>query len=465
MLVQRHASALGFVAARCLSLGLWLLLCIAGPNLFAADKVTLEEPLDDVRVFGVGMRLDVNGKVVTKGERQESIDLPLAANATLAFRERRLVGVGSGAEAYRSVRDYEQAQVDISVGGEPTQVVLPAGLKLAVAQGRSFGAEVYSLGGALSAEELELLSPPTDSLALAGLLPLEPVAVGDTWTPRSWFPQFFTRLEAVASSEMSCQLASIDKEIAKISFQGKLKGAILGTTTDVQFTGTADFNLNLKAITGLSLEQVEQRSIGAVTAGLDVKARLRILRQPAQVPGRVAEPAILTAAESDAPPEALLLRFEAEHWSLLHPRSWHLFKHTEQVAIFRLLTDGLLVAQCNISSIPAVAAGQHTPAAEFERDIRQSIGSRLKTLSSAEELAAPPLTYLCKYVADGTVDTRSLTWIYYLCTAATGRQASMLFSLDANLREKLGTADFDLVKNLRFGPPAATAILKSTPRQ
>jgi hypothetical protein len=425
-----------------------------------ADKVTLEEPVDDDRVFGVGLRLDVHGQVQTRGEDNKTVPLPMTASAAISYRERRLLGLGSQAETLRAVREYEQAQVDIEVAEEKSTISLPNALKLAVAQGRSSGAEVYSLGGVLTAQELELLSPPCDSLALTALLPISPVEPGDTWTPAAWVGQYLARLEATTKSEVTCKFDKLDGDIARLSFQATVSGAVQGTLSEVAITGTLDFHLKDRCITAADVKQTEKRAIGAVSVGLDVTARTRLLRKPAQLPGRVGEATVVQAASQDPPESALLLRFESPwNLSLLHPRGWHLFQQTEQVAIFRLLDDGLFVAQANLSPIPSAEPGGHTSETVFQNDIRQSLGARLKVLGEGETIPTGDGRYLYRVIAEGAIGERQLTWIYYLCADLSGRQASLLIAVDTALREKLADRDKELALSLRFGPPKAAAVL------
>lgn len=440
------------------------LLVVVSASAAFAEKVPLEEPVDDPRVFGVGLRLDVHGQVQTRGEDNKALALPMTASAAISYRERRLLGLGSQAETLRAVREYEQAQVDIEVSEEKTGVQLPDSLKLAVVQGRNAGGEIYSLGGALTAQELELLSPPCDSLSLTTLLPISPVEPGDTWTPAIWVGQYLARLEATTKSEVTCKFERLDGDVAKISFQASVSGAVQGTLSEVTIKGTLDFDLKDRCITAADVQQTEKRAIGAVSAGLDVTARTRLLRKPAQVPGRVADAAVVQAASQEPAATALALRFESP-WniSLMHARNWHLFQQTEQVAIFRLLDEGLFVAQANLSPIPSAEPGGHTSETVFLNDIRQSLGERLKVLGAGEVIPTGDRRYLYRVVAEGAIGERQLTWIYYLCADPTGRQASLLVAVDSALREKLGDRDKEFALSLRFGAAKAAVLPGAKP--
>ncbi|GIX04344.1 MAG: hypothetical protein KatS3mg114_0213 [Planctomycetaceae bacterium] len=436
------------IVVTCLSLG------------WAADKVRLEEPVDDTRVFGVGLRLTVNGKLQTLGEDNQTLSLAMQAAASLAYRERRVLALGTQAEALKSVRDYETAQVEITVADEHTSTQLPESLKLVVMQGRAWGLEPYSLTGHLSHEEQELLTPPCDSLGFLALLPQREVMVGEEWLTPSWVAPFLARVEAVTQGECRCRLAHIEQNKAEVTFTAKVQGATLGAPCEIQISGRYEYELEGGYISLVEMRQTEKRAIGVVSAGLDVSAGLKMLRKPARIPGRVALPQVVTAAQEDPPPTAWLLRFEGWNLSLLHTRQWHLFKQTDKVAIFRLLDQGLFVAQCNLSPIPPVKPGESTPVHVFEDDIRQQLGSRLQMLEPTQVSKTPDGRQVLRTVAQGAVGERPLTWIYYLVAFPNGQQVSLMFALDRAEIDRLGQRDRELIESLRFGAPPRFTLLK-----
>jgi hypothetical protein len=312
---------------------------------------------------------------------------------------------------------------------------------------------------------MELLTPPSDSLAILALLPRSEVEVGEEWTPPVWVGQLLSRFDAATKSALTCKLDSVQNDLAKVSFRGQVTGAALGATSDVTLVGSFDYDLQSKSISSVDLQQTEKRAVGVVSVGLDVAARVRLYRKPAMLPGRLGNAAVIDAATHEPPPSALLLRFESP-WNigLLHSRDWHLFKQTEQVAIFRLLDHGLFLTQCNLSPIPSARPGEHTTAEVFENDIRQSLGTRLKTLGAMEVIPTSDRRFIQRVVASGAIGERSLTWIYYLLADPSGKQASLMFAIDTDQLEKLGNRDREFVQSVRFGAPATTAILKSLPR-
>ncbi len=443
---------------------LFAIFCAVAGSAHAEDlKFRLEEPVDDARVFGVGLRVAVNGKLQVGVGDAKVTPLPLNVSAALSYRERRLVGVGQDAEGLRAAREYEVSEADISVSDEKTHLKLPDALKLMVAQGRIEGIELFSLTGPLTNNELDLLRSPCDTLALPQVLPGKDVAIGESWTPAAWVPQLLAGVEAATKSELKCELESVKQRIAVVRFSGMVEGATFGAPTKVSLKGTVDYDLETKSITAADIMQTEQRAVGAVSPGLDVSARVRLLRKPAVDPGRLGEKKNIDLAASEPEATSKFLRFDSPwNLSLLHSRAWHMFHQTDKVVIFRLLDQGALIAQCNLSAIPNVKPGSHTSEEEFLTDIRSSLGETLKDLGVPKVLPAPDGRYVLQVTATGAVKERAMTWIYYLVADPSGRQASLQFSVDSSLLDALAQRDRELVDSLRFVP--APAAQSPTPR-
>ena len=428
----------------------------------SAESYRLEEPVDDSRVFGVGTRIDVSGKT-QPSPRVEP--LPLTASAALSYRERRLLGPGTDAESFRSVRDYEQTQVDINAGGQKSTLQLANTLKLMVAQGRSDGVELYSLGGSLTSNELDLVRSPADSLALMALLPAKGVEVGDKWTVPTWAFQMLTALDAVVKGELTCTLASVEKQVARIKIDGKLEGAALSAVSEITVTGFFEYDFNHRCISQCDFNQVEKRGLGPVSPAFEFTARVRLLRRPAQVPGRLADQKVIDSAINEPQPSVRYLRFESP-WNIGfdYPRHWHLWKIHEKAAIFRLIDEGNFVAQCDLAPIAPAKPGEHLPEAQFLRDIQQALGERIKTVGTGEVISAADRRFVYRITATGTEGERPLTWIFYLIADPSGRQATLSITVDTPLVESLANRERELLNTLRFGPAPVTPTPRTTSR-
>ena len=424
----------------------------------SADKYKLEEPVDDARVFGVGTRVEIKGTL----RFPKNPDLRQNVSAALSYRERRLLGPGDEAESLRSVREYETAEADITVADTKMTMRLPESLKLIVAQGRTEGVELYGLNGLLTGDELNLIRSPADSLALIALLPSKELEIGDQWTVSGWAFQMLTSLDAVVKGDLVCTLVSVEKGLARIKMAGSLEGAAVGSMTEVKVSGFFTYNLDGTFIADTDFVQTELRAIGPVSPGLEISARIRLLRQPAKVPGRLADTKIIDAAATDPSEAAKSLRFDSP-WniSLQHGRQWHECTIDDKVAIFRLLEDGNFIAECALTSIAPAKPGEHLAEQTFLTDIRRSLGDQFRTISKGDVVPANDRKFIYKVTAEGVDGERQVTWIFYLIADPTGRQASLKFVVDTTMYEKLVKNDRELIETLKFGPAPATRAANS----
>lgn len=456
---------------RCWLGSLWLGLVIGDLSLLAADKVELAEPETDSRIKLVRSHVQVSGQLKTAAGGGKTIPLKLNADAQYRFFERRLSGTGRDAETLRAVRLYrfanneaEVASVDAPDGAAPKKstLKLPETRHLIVAQGRREGPFLYSTTATLTYDQLDLLRTPGDSLPLLSLLPREEVAPGDSWKPESWAVQMLCGIEAMTKGEITCKLEEANAALARVTFTGGADGATLGATTTVKLTGEFTFDRIAKLIAKARITQSENRSIGAVMPGLEVTANVALERSLAD---GASEASLLDDKAAAAIPlepaaEMQFLRFESWGLRFYHDRSWYQFHQTNDVAVFRMMEQGSLIAQANVSPIPAAATGGHTSEEKFQTDIQQSLGKRLKGITKSERLQprnANDRRFLFRVTAEGEADGVPMTWFYHLCAAPTGQQVSLVFAVETKNLEKFNNRDLGLVRLLEFIPSRQAA--------
>ncbi len=431
-----------------------MLACCGFSSSVFAEAVSLTEAVSDARVFHIEGTTDISGSLETIAGEGKSRSLPLKAQGTIHYKERRLPGSGRDAEALREFREYmNDLGTEIDVSGQIASTRLRPVRRLLIAQGRREGIDYFTPLGTLTYNELELLQYPGESLCCIGMLPTVPVEIGETWQPESWVVQMLTSTEAVIKSDLVCKLDKVENNRATISYDGTVEGAINGAEGTVSVKGELIYDLAGKYIAGLQQEQSETRSIGSVTPGLKITAKTEWIRKPTNEIGKLTD----EQAERiplDPQPEWLLLSMESP-WNVRfdYDRNWHLFHETDKVAIFRLVEDGSVVAQFNVSRVPAASPGEHTSEDQFQADIRQSLGKQLKDITQAEQLKTDDGRFLFRVTAIGQVKNVEMTWFYYLCAAPSGQQIGFVFSIETNLIEQLANRDLGIVESLQFVTP------------
>jgi hypothetical protein len=418
---------------------------------------TLKEPPADSRIESVEVQVKVSGTAEFAIEKGQFLAHPIAAQANLKFRERWLPGAGRDAEALRALRFYDSLATEVKVADHATRSQLSADRRLMVAQGRSEGILFYSPLGLLTAADLELLRAPGDTLSLVALLPSTPMSVGDKWSPPAWVGQMLTDTEAAAKSELTCTLESVADDKARVTVSGTVVGATGGSSGKVELHGWYQFDLRARLLSRAELDQTEERTVGPVSPGLKVTAKTVVVRAASSESQGLSQEAA-SAVPLDPPVAMTRLQFRAP-WNIeiTHDRDWHVFQQNPQIAVLRLVEQGTLIAQCNLTPIRAAVAGQHVSANQFQDDIRTSLGPRFRSIEKAEQVPTDDGRFLYRVAVVGEANKNPLTWIYYLCAAANGSQTSSVFAVDSSLLKRLGDRDLEMMKSLRFLDPPVQA--------
>lgn len=452
---------------RALSFPFWAMLCVlcclpasVGRS---ADEVTLEEPDTDTRVRQVSTEVRTSGKVFTNAGSGKTSEHPLSATALFRYRERRLPPGGRDFQSLRVLREFDLAKMQTQVAGHDSGAELPATQRLVVVRGERSGLQCYSPGQAMSRESVDLLELPGDPLILTALLPRTAVVPGAQWKAPEWAAQMLATLEAVDKVELNCRLASSDENSAVIEFSGSANGQRFGANTDVVLGGRLLFDRQAKLIRQATARYAIKSSIGTINPGIDATVDVKVDRALADSPGRLTD-AIADAIPLEPAPADLLLDFAAPPWgvTLSFDRKWYvfqaLFEGTPQVAILRLIEQGSLICQCNLSPIAAASPGEHTPIDQFEADIQQALGDKFKQIKSRDTIPTEDGRTFLRLVAEGEMTVSGeqgavklpMNWIYYLCADRTGKQMSFVFVVEPAYLELLAGRDLQMVRSVRF---------------
>jgi hypothetical protein len=417
----------------------------------------------DARIRSVSVELNVTGKLFPEPGPEKA--LKLAVEARFEYAERRLAATGTEAAALRILRHYNLAKATIEAGDQTSISTLRKSQRLVVAHGQPEGIDLFSPSGPLTYGELELLRIPGDSLALLGLLPDAPVEEDESWKAADWALPLLTGIEAVEKGELTCRIESVSAAEVRIHFAGDVTGAAVGAASALHIDGEYSYDRRQKIIDRMEWTQTEKRAIGAVSPGLDVVARSKLVRSIAERPLHLTD-RDLTDLPLEPNEANRLLMFDAPAWNVrfYHDRHWHLFHQTSDLTLLRLLDKGGLIAQCNIKKVPDAAPGKHLSREQFQADIERALGNNFQEFVQSETLKLKDGLFVERVVAVGTVPRKNaknepepapMQWIYYLVANPDGRQVSFVFSVDPGQIKELDSRDLSIVAGLEFLAPRA----------
>lgn len=203
---------------------------LALPGLGAgAEPVALREAVRPGAATRVVIELKAQGQYLPAlppgvSKDQAPRALALKVESRLEFVER---SVGSG-DRPRTVRRVLRAGSAINGEVRPASATVRPEVALLVAEARGGGVVVFSPLGPLTRSELEVLQGPGDPLALGGLLPDRPVAVGDRWPVGESAVKALTAYDTRSGGGLEATLEAADAATARVRVRGEVRGSVLG---------------------------------------------------------------------------------------------------------------------------------------------------------------------------------------------------------------------------------------------
>ncbi|UUO06021.1 hypothetical protein M4951_22005 [Blastopirellula sp. J2-11] len=402
--------------------------------------------------------MEVEGTVRVNPDGTKIREFPMALTGTLQYDE-RILGTDSPIAA---IRKYDEAWADMKLNGQDERTTLPASKTLVAAELDGGRQNLFLTEGHFNRAECDLINVQCSSLLAGHFLPKEKVKVGDQWTfDNDRLAELFL-LDAVSQNDIQAKLIQITKTQAKMDISGAIAGAAGGVATDLSIKAKVNFNLENNTVEWVAAAIDENRAIAHNAPGFKVKAVIRMLSQP--VKETVDSLSDAKLAKLDLTPNAgkMLLDYEAKEagFGLLLERDWTMMSETAKQSVFRLVKQGDLIAQCNVTRISDLKPGEQMTLEAFQQEVQKSLGKNFAQFADASEgLSSNGLRRL-RVTANGVAESMPIEWIYYLFSDDSGRRYSIVFTLETTLAEKFAEADRNFASGfemLSLPEPKATA--------
>ncbi|MCP4194691.1 MAG: hypothetical protein GY768_29155 [Planctomycetaceae bacterium] len=412
----------------------------------AADSVDLT-PAVSTETHQVKVVYEVSGRLFSQSSgAQKPKQHPLKAIGNFLYEE-RVLDQTTG----RSIRYFEQAQSDFQVDGRSNSSQLRDESRWIVVDPNELEDMFVSPAGALSRNELELIEFPGLSSLIERLLPQSEQKLNDTWKHDDTLLALLFNLDAVTVNDVQSELVKLEDETAYMTLKGSLIGTVKGVVTEVKLAGKYNFDVQSALINWVAFSIEEQREIGASTPGLNVKARLRMVRGSVKQPKHLHDQA-LTAFDLRSGVQGGLLEHVNDEagYAVLHHRRWHVFSESPTVSVFRCVDDGRMLAQCNMAALPPISKKKPLTMHKFQQDISMALGDSVTQIVDAKKSTNKQGQKVLRVVAAGTVDQAPILWIYYHVTHKDGRRVACVFTMGATDVEQFGGEDLALTSSIRF---------------
>ena len=433
-------------------LALW-----ATSPVLAEDTWQLTEKLEG-RTRRVNTELKVQGTMRVNPDGKKVRHYPMTLDGRYIAIE-RVVG------PTLAVRVYETAETTSTANEKPLEDKLPTVKRLIAVDTSEDRPVLFSPQYTLTREELELISVPGNPAALSKLLPAQPVAIQQTWSPDDQALAQVLGIDAINNHEVVATLTEVDKSgVAKISLEGKVSGAIQGVATEIELKGRLNLDTRNEAITWFAASIKEDRSIGHALPGFDVTAIVRTQIAAAKPTTELSD-ATLAKLNLHANDGSKMLAFEGKEagFRLMHDRRWFAMAETPKQTVFRMVADGELIAQANVNRLTNMKAGEQMTLEGFEAEVKKALKERLGQIVDASQAVNSQGLRELRVTAVGTANKMPITWIYYLNSDDNGRRYSTVFTFETSLAEKFGQTDRSFMSGFDLmDAPKPTVAASST---
>jgi hypothetical protein len=290
-----------------------------------------------------------------------------------------------------------------------------------------------------------------ESAGLAALLPLRVVKVDQSWQQPDWAVARLLGLDVVSQHDVTGTLTEVKDNVAVISLQGKVSGAIGGVTSEIELTGKLNFDIKQRAVTWLALGYKENRAIGHAQPGFEIVGKVRMIAAPIRSASEVNDQA-LANLPTKAGSDSTLIEFAAESagYGLMHDRRWNVMVDRHDVTILRMVDRGDLIAQCNISRLPQLAKGEQLTLEAFQEDVKKTLGKNFGQIAEASQEVSDGGIRTLRVIVSGNTADIPIQWTYYHLSDDAGNRASLVFTIEGSLIERFAQIDRELIAAFRF---------------
>ena len=435
---------------------LFVVFCLAAlaqftTNATAGEKYTFKSSREAGKIDRVNVLMEVGGELKEVANGKEN-RIAMSGVDKLTYQEMMLE---TEAAKPRSVRYYDKAESSVRFkdGGHTPKFadqhrLVGAAVELPATQ-------LFALREPMTRDELEIIDILGNSLLLDNLLPGHAVVVGDTWKLDAKVMAAFLGLNSAAKCNVECKLKEVTEKVARFEFSGNIEGPVNDTKSRIDVQGRFRFDLRTKRIDWLAMLTHENRGMSQAADGFDVNVRYQMTIVAVDESPELSKEK-LAGLSLDFTPESSRLRHQSSlgKWELTYDRDWHLNSNAQEIAVLKLIREGTMIGQCNVTMLPLKEADQLVSLEDFQEDVRRALGKSFGEFVEAKQSADSLGRRVLRVVARGTVGGDSadlpIEWVYYHLADKNGRQAAITFSIEQDQVSKFAAADRAMTESLRF---------------
>jgi hypothetical protein len=438
----------------------------------ADEKVVLREELRPGETAAVSLAFRAEGTLLVPQAEQKDKAQSFSAQGLFQFEEKIIAtqvdpdgdaGDAKGHATIKSLRYYSTSSLESVVDNKKVTRELRAPVRLVVAEVRDGRPFLFSPTAPLTVEEYELIDADAslDSLAIGGLLPSDPVVLGETWRPANEAVAAVFNLTHIGENQLQLKLEKLDESVATISLVGHLEGICSGTATLRSYSGQLVFDRKQMKIVQAEVNHREERKPGPLGSALDVRAGYQFRRNCSAPIARLNDETLKKFPTTSNPATELVMYSQPDgRFRFYAQRGWFVTMNHPQAAILRLLENGEFISECHVLAAPNAAAGSHMKPEDFRTQVQQALGKQFQQFIQEGEAPAPPGHWIYRLVIAGESGGQPAIWFYHVMASPQGQQLVFIFRIHASQFDNFGVKDLALVSTVEFEPSKTAANQK-----
>lgn len=404
------------------------------------------------------MVLELSGKLKVADPDPSSKKPPreaeIKAESTVDFDERILFDSDNSVQA--AARRYNEADVKSWIAGHSSSHRLRpecGETRLLLSDGVW---QQYCPTQPMQPREIDMTRLPINTVVIEQLLPATPVKPNSSWSPTDQTVAQLFHLEAVHSSTVKASVTKVESGVATIEFDGAVEGSVNNVPTKLNVQGNLQTILGTQSafVKWLGMSLTETREISQAEPGFTLTARIKLIRkEEPDACNDVPHSELKALAESDDQGRWMLqIASVPGRYQFLADRRWKLIVDTGEEAILRLVEKNQVVAQCNITRLPKLAAGQQLSLAGMQDDIKRSLDKNLQQIQEAGERKNKSGMRVLRVVAMGSSSDVPVRWVYAHASDDSGRRNSLVFTMSSEATESFALADEQIIGSFQLLP-------------
>lgn len=380
------------------------------------------------------------------------------AESTVDFDERIVFDRDSLPQA--AARHYHEATVKAWVAGNASSHELRPECFDARLVRRDSLWQQFSPSHTMQPREVDLVRLPINTVVLDQLLPESPVKPDSNWAPSERAVAELFQLEAVHSSTLAARVTKVVDGVATIDCEGTVEGTVNSVPTKLTISGNLQAKLGSQCalVTWVGMSLTETRAISQAEPGFTLTARIKLIRkEEPEACAEVGDEELRQLAASEDDGRWLLeVASVAGRYKFLADRRWKTIVDTGEEAILRLVDKNNVIAQCNITRLPKLAAGQQLTLAGMQDDIKRSLEKNLDSILEASERTNSAGLRVLRIVAIGQSSDVPVRWVYSHVSDDSGRRISLVFTMSGEAAEAFALADEQMTGSFELLPEPAS---------